>query len=112
MLHSLRVENLVFTPAETFVRDGFDNLFYYFALFHHYISRGLVDFADLSYPADYYIGLLSSNLPVFDAYLDKYGFVRARLFLERFDSWNAAMSRSRASDEVPPPAELLAPAGL
>lgn len=113
MLHSLRVENLVFSPTETFVRDGFDFFFYYCALFHHYISRGLVDFEDLSYPVDYYIGLLSRNRPVFEAYLDEYRFARAKRFLDRFESWRgAAAARSLGSGSAPPAAnELLAPAG-
>jgi hypothetical protein len=90
MLAALRTDNTTFSDPEAFVRDAFDNLFYYMGILEHSISRGLVDFLDLEYPIEYYVKLLAKNRPVFENYLASYGFNRGLAFLTRFEAWQSA----------------------
>lgn len=90
MLAAVRTVNLEFSDAEMFVRDAFDNLFYYLGIFEHYISRGLVDFMDVEQPIAYYVKLLSKHHAIFELYLTNYGFGLAAAFLKRFESWRSA----------------------
>jgi hypothetical protein len=87
MLGSLRTINPTFSDPEMFVRDSFDDLFYYLGIFEHYISRGLVDFMDVEQPIKYYVKLMAANRLAFESYIRTYGFELATAFLERFESW-------------------------
>jgi len=96
MLASLRTTDTdTFSDLEIFVRDSFDDLFYYLEIFEHYISRGLVDFMDLEHPVKYYIDLMAANRPSFEYYLREYKFELASAFLERFASWRAVGSAAQ-----------------
>jgi len=90
MLASLRTAHASYSDKEAFVRDAFDNLFYYLGLFEHHVRQGLVDFSDLEYPVDYYVKLLAKHRGVFEQYLTAYGFSRGYDFLKRFAEWRDA----------------------
>jgi hypothetical protein len=90
MLRALRVTDTMFTPAEAFIRDCFDSLFYYLSLFEHYIRQDLVQFSDCIYPVEYYAGAMRANKSVLDLYAKTYGFSRAMAFLGRFAEWGDA----------------------
>jgi hypothetical protein len=79
-------------PGETdeFIRDSFDTLFYFMAMFEHYISSGLIRPDDVAYPMEYYVPLLARHYRAVSAYLDKYDLWRARKFLERYPAWHDA----------------------
>lgn len=87
MLSALRTTNTVFSDKEMFVRDSFDKWLYYLGIFEHHISRDLIDFMDIEYPVEYYVGLMARDGAVFEEYLRRYGFGRTLSFLARFESW-------------------------
>jgi len=91
MLTALRTTNTSnFSTKEMFIRDSFDNLFYYMGVIEHYIGRSLVEFEDVQHPIDYYVGKLAENRDVFEGYLGRYGFVKGSAFLERFPAWRGS----------------------
>jgi hypothetical protein len=92
---ALRTSETVF-PAdgpEQFIRDSFDALFDGFQMLEHYISIGLIDFADVKGPFAYYVKKLSSpeEYPVVQSFLDAYDFDLSGGFLSRFPEWKANM---------------------
>jgi len=87
MLKSLRSVDTEFSDSETFVRDAFDNFFYYMGIFEHSVSTRLVDFQDLEHPIEYYVAILAKHRPVVENYMVTYGFTRGLSFLERFEAW-------------------------
>lgn len=107
MLCSLRTTNTMFSEQETFIRDAFDNLFYYMGIFEHSIVRGLVDFLDLEHPIEYYVTILAKNRLVFENYLETYGFKRGLEFLARFEPWQVA----KAVIQYGPPNKVVQPTG-
>ena len=90
MLWALRTENTEFSDFKAFIRDAFDNLFYYMGIFEHSITTGLVDFADLEHLIEYYVAILARTRPVFEKYVATYCFKRAAPFLGRFEAWRQA----------------------
>ena len=38
-----------------FIQDCFDALFYFLAMFEHYIARSLIVSGDVAYPIEYYV---------------------------------------------------------
>ncbi|MDR4467895.1 MAG: hypothetical protein MRJ68_06280 [Nitrospira sp.] len=88
MLHALRIENLTFTPTETFIRDSFDQLFYHMGNFEQSIRSKFVEFSDVENPVGYYVNRLAKNRPVFEKYLVRYELILAQAFLDRFATWN------------------------
>jgi len=72
------------------VREAFDALFYYFALFGHCIDSKLVRLEDVGYPASYYIEILgrADIREPFVAYLRRYRLVQAEHFLNRWPEWS------------------------
>jgi hypothetical protein len=73
-------------PVDRFIRDAFDELFYRMGVLEHYISRDLVELADVKHPIDYYVHRMSEvglQKPVQD-YVAYYHFYRTAEFLQRF----------------------------
>jgi hypothetical protein len=106
MLGSLRTVNTRFSDLEVFVRDAFDNFFYYMGIFEHSTVTGLADFPDLEYPIEYYVAILAKNRPVFENYLVTYGFKRGLSFLGRFEPWRVAKALQQS-----PPNRAMQPTG-
>jgi hypothetical protein len=71
------------------VREAFDALFYYFALFDHCIESGLVEQSDIEYPSSYYIRILADSRyrRPFADYLERHGLQEAQMFLIRWPTW-------------------------
>ena len=103
MIYALRVREKSFSDTEAFVRDAFDNLFYFLGLFEHSISRELVDFEDLVHPIEYYVQLMARHRPALDDYLTAYGFTRAASFLRRFESWRRVEGLAHTAQPTPGP---------
>jgi len=91
---SITVPKAHFSKKDQFICDAFDGLFWFFAIFEHYISIGLVTFEDVRFPPDYYVDILSRDADVFSRYLKHYGLDRASAFLSRFQAWNGALAVS------------------
>lgn len=72
------------------IRKCFDRLFYYMAIMEHYVAATLVDAADVRFPIDYYVTILSKHRDVAERYLSLYGLGRAAEFLDRFEPWRRA----------------------
>ena len=70
-----------------FIRDCFDTLFYFFAMFDHYISSSLIVPADVAYPVEYYVPLMAEMHSQITSYFQRYNLHRARRFLERYPAW-------------------------
>lgn len=74
-------------PAALFVRDSFDSLFYFMAMFEHYVDHQFVHFRDVVFPLDYYVRILAEDKAVHKAYLTEYGMGESLRFLARFPDW-------------------------
>jgi hypothetical protein len=65
------------------VRDAFDGLFYFLALFAHCIDSGLVRLKDVRYSADYYVSIMQRfNREVFERYMTTFEMTRAQDFIQ------------------------------
>ena len=73
-----------------YIRDCFDNLFYFMAMLEHYISSTLIREDDIAYPIEYYVPLMAEFRPQIAAYLNRYGLWRTCVFLERYEAWHKA----------------------
>lgn len=93
-LLELDVENPLEREKFTYIRDCFDNLFYYFAIIDHYIESTLIRETDISYPLEYYVPRLASFAPQVAAYLKRYNLHRAEHFLNRYAAWRDAGNRA------------------
>jgi hypothetical protein len=85
---ALRVSSGAYEEKEVYVRDCFDNLFYYLALFEHHIRNQLIRFEDVEFPIQYFVDLMSSHRFVYEEFARAYGYDRTLEFLKRFHSWN------------------------
>jgi hypothetical protein len=90
--YALRTTNLKFTEKETYIRDCFDRLLYSVERIEQSISIGLFNFEDVQYPLEYYARKLRSGKKreAFEGFLRSYGYVLAKRFFYRFESWNSA----------------------
>jgi hypothetical protein len=84
-----------------FIRDCFDTLFYFFAMFDHYISNSLILPDDVAYPVEYYVPRLAQIGPQVAAYLQEYGLQRAQDFLMRYPAWSSAMKAEASRPQGP-----------
>jgi hypothetical protein len=80
-------EHIEIDPVSTYLRDCFDNLFYYMAMIEHYTTSGLIHADDTAYPLEYYIPLLAQFRGPVNGYLEKYRLTRTLRFLDRFPAW-------------------------
>lgn len=88
------IENPLEREKFTYIRDCFDNLFYYFAIMDHYIASTLIRETDISYPLEYYVPRLASFAPQVVAYLHRYNLHRAEKFLNRYSEWRDATNNT------------------
>jgi hypothetical protein len=77
-------------PIHNSIRDSFDSLFYYYALFEYHVATGLVEFGDISFPAEYYIrhmkeGIHDIDVEIFMNYMEVTRADRTLKFIRRFD---------------------------
>lgn len=93
MLVALRIDNLKFSDEEVYVRDCFDAFFSHLQLIEHFLSVGLLEFKDVSYPASYYVGILARYRVQFEAFLSSYEYHKALAFLERFPEWQSRLRK-------------------
>lgn len=76
---------LVFTHNDDksiFIRECFDELFYYLERFQYFVENGLVDFQDVRVPAEYYVRRMGSNKGYYLNYSRSIKYDRAAQFLE------------------------------
>jgi len=86
-VNALRTSNLNFDNKETFIRDCFDNLFYYMAMLEHYVESDLVRLEDVAFPLDYYLKIINKNKVVFEKFLNHYSLIRTLKFMKRLDEF-------------------------
>jgi hypothetical protein len=82
--------------AGVFIRDCFDELFYFFERLEYCIAIGLITFEDVRFPWEYYAGVLGRNKAVFLEYNRPLYYERAIAFLERFQDWSKAPKNAAA----------------
>jgi hypothetical protein len=87
VLEGLRVEDLVFTDKEAFIRDCFDRFFEKLDYIQHLISIKLINFSDICDPIDYYANLMSTHKKTFHDFLTFYEYEGTLELLDRFDEW-------------------------
>jgi hypothetical protein len=87
---ALNPQTHVVDEKDIHVRDCFDSLFYYMAMFDHYMTSALIRQEDVAYPLEYYVPLLCEFRPEIDRYLEEFRLDRARTFLRRYPSWRSA----------------------
>ena len=75
-------------PKINFIRDCFDTLFYFFAMFDHYIRSGLIREDDVAYPLEYYVPLLAQHRAAVECYLAHYKLKRVLDYLLRHPAWS------------------------
>ena len=80
---ALRVNNLDFSPIDRYIRDCFEDLYDHLELAQHCVSIGLLEFDDISVPLSYYCEKIADDLPAFSAFLDTYGYTKAKTFIIR-----------------------------
>jgi len=80
-----------------FVRDAFDTLFYFMAMFEHYTASGLVRAEDVAYPMEYYVPLLANHYDAVSRYLTRYNLWRTTKFLDRYQAWRSASEAVRVT---------------
>lgn len=78
------------TELKMYVQSSFDSLFYYMAVFQHWVSLGLVEFADVRFPLEYYVRLLTPHRTAIDNYLNDHRLERADRFLKNFEEWRGS----------------------
>jgi hypothetical protein len=79
---ALNGEARVSNKVRDTVREAFDDLFYFFALFKHCVDAGLIRTEDVAYPACYYIDIINKyDKETFDHYLSQYGFTETSGFM-------------------------------
>ncbi len=76
-------------PKAKFIRDCFDSLFFFFAIFEHYIQTELTTFEDVREPAEYYVRELADDKELHIAYIKEVLFRNLPAFMNRFDSWRS-----------------------
>ena len=69
-------------PRRTYIRDAFDSLFYYMAMFQHSIDNTLIVKDDVAYPMEYYIERIREHGNSIDSYLTRWNLHRTRRFLD------------------------------
>ncbi len=84
-LKALRTTNLNFSDKEKYIRNCFDSLFYFMAMFEHYTRSQLVALEDVAFPLDYYIRIMNRNRAVFENFLEHYHLQRSHEFIKRLD---------------------------
>lgn len=72
-----------------FVRDCFDELFFFLARLEHAIRTKLINFEDVQFPWEYYAKILAADKAALSAYNESIGYGRTISFFERFDVWNS-----------------------
>lgn len=90
VLSALNPAHFNLKESEIFIRDCYDSLFYYFALFEHNINTGLIASEDIRFPSDYYIERMSKNKFLYKKYLAQFGLSKAEAFLNRFSVWKTS----------------------
>ncbi len=83
---ALRTKNLDFTEKEMFIRNCFDNLFYYMAMMEHYVKSDLILLQDVAFPLDYYLNTMKRNHEVFENFLIFYEQDRTHNFMKRLSN--------------------------
>jgi len=78
----------------TYIRDCFDTLLYFMAMFDHYISSTLVLSEDVAYPMEYYVPLMAKFRTEVTAYLERYNLWRTKEFLARYPAWTSTSENS------------------
>ena len=81
---ALRTEPVNYTETEKYVRECFIKLFGTMQEIEHYLSIGLIEFADIDYPFRHLVSKLEVNHDVVHAFLTTYGYDKAESFMERF----------------------------
>ena len=84
-------------PVTLFVRDSFDSLFYFMAMFEHYVDHQFVHFRDVVFPLDYYVRILAEDRDLHTAYLTTYGMSESLRFLARFPTSASSGTRTAAA---------------
>lgn len=90
MLAALTVDAEPSDKRSVFIRDSFDELFYFLERFEHCIRVGLITFEDVRFPWEYYAGVLARYKGTAVQYNRFLHYERALAFLDRFDVWRLA----------------------
>jgi hypothetical protein len=80
---ALRIDNLIFSEKERFIRDAFEDFFDQLELIEHYTSIDYLNFGDVSVPISYYARQINKYFPAFEPFLDEYSYTKAKKFIER-----------------------------
>jgi hypothetical protein len=80
----------VFIRKQLFVRDVFDELFYYMGRLERMVALELTTFEDVTMPLDYYIELMARRQDVFGGYMRAFH-PTALKFVERFPAWKGTL---------------------
>jgi hypothetical protein len=92
VLAALRLPDEPNDEQSVFIRDCFDELFYFFERFEHSIRIGLITFEDVRFPWEYYAGVLARYKNTMVDYNRALFYDRALAFLNRFDQWRLVPS--------------------
>ena len=84
---ALNPDNDVTDDKHVYIRECFDSLFYYMAMFEHYAKTTLIVPEDVEFPLDYYTRLLAGYRDDVDAYVRRYDLKRTELFLAAHPAW-------------------------
>jgi hypothetical protein len=94
---ALNPDNDVTDDKHVYIRECFDSLFYYMAMFEHYGKTTLIVPEDVEFPIDYYMRLLAGYRDVVDAYVRRYGLKRTEFFLAAHPAWQNAPAGAATS---------------
>jgi DNA repair exonuclease SbcCD ATPase subunit len=76
-----------FQYEELYIRDCFDEFFYYLARIQHAIDIDLIEHKHIIFPTEYYIKKMATNKKVFVAFLEKYDYSNVLKLLNTFSDW-------------------------
>ena len=95
MREALRVERLIFSAKEVFVRDCFDALFNHFQLIQQQLTNKMFLLEDVLYPISYYARRIKhpANWAAFERFLITYDYLAAKSLIDD------AYARSKPSGE-------------
>lgn len=100
---ALRIEPGNFTETEKYIRLCFGQLFSVMRTVEHYLSIGLVEFSDISFPFSLLAAKLETKQDVVHSFLLKYEYAKTIAFLERFkNSRTVTDTRSKVPSSSSP----------
>jgi hypothetical protein len=85
--NALRIDNLLFTSKEAYIRDCADAFLFHIELIEQAIRNELIEFKDIKFPMEYYISAMKKN-DLYNAYysfIKEYNYKNSERFFGRFN---------------------------